>query len=45
MQLIETADKIADEVGVCAERAGYTLDEVTTPLRKSTPTADLPSAA
>jgi hypothetical protein len=30
--LMEAADKIAEEVGVWAERSGYTLDEVTRPL-------------
>jgi hypothetical protein len=36
MNLMETADRIAEEVGVWAERCGYTIDEVTHPLWKET---------
>ena len=32
MKLMETADLIAEEVGVWTERCGYTIDEVTRPL-------------
>ncbi len=37
MKLMETADRISDQVGVAAERAGYTMDEVTRPLWEGTP--------
>jgi hypothetical protein len=36
MKLMGTADLIAEEVGVLAERYGYTIDEVTHPLWKET---------
>jgi hypothetical protein len=32
MKLMETADRLADEVGTLAIRSGYTADEVTQPL-------------
>jgi hypothetical protein len=32
MKLMETADRLADEVGALAARSGYTVDEVTQPL-------------
>lgn len=32
MTLMESADHLADEVGVWAGRCGYTMDEVTAPL-------------
>ena len=32
MTLMETADRLADEVGVWAARSGYTVEEVTLPL-------------
>lgn len=32
MKMMEAADLISEEVGVWAERSGYTLDEVTQPL-------------
>jgi hypothetical protein len=35
MKLMETADQLADEVGVLAARSGYTADEVTQPLWKA----------
>ena len=36
MELMETADLIAEEVGVWAERCGFIIDEVTQPLWLST---------
>jgi hypothetical protein len=36
MDLMEIADGITNEVGVWAERCGYTLDEVTRPLWEGT---------
>ncbi len=32
IEAMETADKIAEDVGVLAERLGYTADEVVRPL-------------
>jgi hypothetical protein len=34
IELMEAADKIAEEVGVWASRGGYTMDEVTQPSWK-----------
>jgi hypothetical protein len=36
MSLMETADRLAEEVGVWAARSGYTVDEVTQPLWRNT---------
>lgn len=34
MTLMGIADRLADEVGLLADRSGYTVDEVTAPLWK-----------
>jgi hypothetical protein len=36
MALMETADQVADEVGVWTTRCGHTMDEVTRPLWRDT---------
>ena len=45
MRLMETADKLAEEVGLLTDLTGYTIDEVVAPLWRDNTVANTPQTA